>query len=30
MEIPDEDAQSIATVAAAVSYLEKVLAEAGK
>jgi acyl carrier protein len=30
MEIPDEDAQGIATVAAATSYLERVLSEAGK
>lgn len=30
MEIPDDDAQGISTVAAATSYLERVLAEAGK
>jgi len=30
MEIPDEDAQGISTVDAATSYLERVLAEAGK
>jgi len=30
MEIPDEDAQGISTVDAAISYLQRVFAEAGK